>query len=590
MVSISQLAGPRLVRRSGEDCPRGFVCGERGVYWLRQRGSDDEDAQIDRVRISGPVRVVSLSRDGCSKAWGRVLEWRDLDGAVHTRALPAQRFHETGHDLARELAAEGLEIVPGRERKLLEYLGSFRPQARTLSVEALGWRDTTDHRLAFVLPDRVIGEDDGERIVFQPERYSPTARTIRAAGDLDSWTRAIASPATGNPLLMFGICAGLAGPLIKPANLDGGGFHLFGISSRGKTTWLQVAASVWGCGGDPGQAGQLAMLRRWTVTANGAEGLAAAHNDLVLPLDEIGSCPARDFGGLVYLLAGGQGKAAMDASRALRDVRTWRTILLSTGEISSRQKIEEDQSRQARAGQLLRLADIPAGDDLIRTAYGRSAADFADGLKMASGTCYGTAGPAFVTRLLARCPQAPDLLSEVSLVHGLACKELAPSGSGPEVVRVCKRFALVATAGILAGRLGVLPWDEDRLMRAMLEVRDLWLAHAETLTDVERAVRALRDFCLRHEARFRPLGSAQGGVDNLVGYRSESGFLLTASGLREACGGFEPMVVARELARRGLLETQEGAHLTVKITVPGLRGRPRLYAVREAIVEDGDNV
>ncbi len=587
MVSISQFPAARTAQRTGDGCPGGFVCERRGVFWLRRRAGDGEDAEIERIRISGPVRVVALSRDEHGQSWGRVLEWRDQDGRDHKRAIPAQRFHETGHDLASELAADGLEIVPSRERKLMEYLGSFGPRARVLCVDALGWRDATDQRLTFVLPERVIGAQDEQGVVFQPERFSPTARTIRAAGALEAWQTAVAQRVLGNPLLMFGLCSGLAGPLVKPTGLDGGGFHLFGMSSRGKTTWLQVAASVWGCGGDPGQAGSLALLRRWTVTANGAEGLAAAHNDLVLPLDEIGSCQAKDFGGLVYLLAGGQGKAAMDASRALKDVRTWRTILLSTGEISSRQKIEEDQQRRARAGQLLRLTDIPAGDQIICCTYGRQPADFVDELKAACGTFYGTAGPAFIERMLAQAPEAAALRGLVELVQAMACTELTPTRVSPEVVRSSKRFALVATAGILACRWGVLPWPEDRVMDAVRQTQALWLANADTLTDLERGVQAVRDFCLRYPGRFQPLGESRVTGADLAGYRAPGAFLFTPAGFQEACGGFETRMVARELATRTLLEISEQSRLTMKCAVPGLEGRVRLYCVKEAIVEDG---
>ncbi len=53
--------------------------------------------------------------------------------------------------------------------------------------------------------------------------------------------------------------------------------------STGKSTVLRVASSVWG-GFD--------YLQSWRATSNGLEGIAAAHNDSLLCLDEIGEIAA----------------------------------------------------------------------------------------------------------------------------------------------------------------------------------------------------------------------------------------------------------------------------------------------------------
>lgn len=61
--------------------------------------------------------------------------------------------------------------------------------------------------------------------------------------------------------------------------LDGesGGFHFRCGSTRGKTTILLLAKSVWGSPNN---------LPRWRTTANGLEGLADMHNHSLLCLDE----------------------------------------------------------------------------------------------------------------------------------------------------------------------------------------------------------------------------------------------------------------------------------------------------------------
>jgi len=123
------------------------------------------------------------------------------------------------------------------------------------SVERLGWLDGPDPPLVFALPTDIVAHTTMEAITYQPERYSPSSGTLHAQSSLEAWRYEVAAPCAGNDLLTVAICVALAAPLLKPARLDGGGFHLYGGSSRGKTTALQVAISVWGCGADPAEAG-----------------------------------------------------------------------------------------------------------------------------------------------------------------------------------------------------------------------------------------------------------------------------------------------------------------------------------------------
>jgi putative DNA primase/helicase len=72
----------------------------------------------------------------------------------------------------------------------------------------------------------------------------------------------------GNSRLAFAVACAFAGPLLRPAGMESGGFHYRGDSSSGKTTALKVAASVYGGAG---------YLQRWRTTDNALEAIAAQH-------------------------------------------------------------------------------------------------------------------------------------------------------------------------------------------------------------------------------------------------------------------------------------------------------------------------
>ena len=62
-------------------------------------------------------------------------------------------------------------------------------------------------------------------------------------------------------------------------------------------------------------------------------GLARYTTTAYLPLDEFGRVDARDAGDICYMIVGGIGKQRMAKDSSLKDTKTWRVIVLSTGEV-----------------------------------------------------------------------------------------------------------------------------------------------------------------------------------------------------------------------------------------------------------------
>jgi putative DNA primase/helicase len=130
---------------------------------------------------------------------------------------------------------------------------------------------------------------------------------------------------------------------LQLATQKGGGLNFFGPSSAGKTTLLQAAASVWGRGASPG------YIRTWRATANGLEGAAAGATDTALVLDEFGVVEARDAAAAFYGLANGSGKARAARDGSLREPKSWRVLILSSGEIPAETKLLEEAERRPTA-------------------------------------------------------------------------------------------------------------------------------------------------------------------------------------------------------------------------------------------------
>ena len=83
-----------------------------------------------------------------------------------------------------------------------------------------------------------------------------------------------------------------------------GGINLIGSSSLGKTTGLQMAASVYGLGAE-GQPNS--FIQKARASSNGLEYQAEHFNHLLLVLDEMIHLEAADASTSIYTLADGVG-------------------------------------------------------------------------------------------------------------------------------------------------------------------------------------------------------------------------------------------------------------------------------------------
>ena len=571
----------RLIPR-GIDIPEGFELTDEGVYKIAPHGQP-------RL-VSGPIWVSAKTRDVAGKGWGIHVHWIDQDGVQRECAFPGRQLHERGQSaVICRLADEGLHVIPGQESALLSYLGSFNTDQRINSTAQTGWLDATDTPLSYVLPHTVLSNDQHLRVAFQPERFSPSADSLHPSGSLKQWQAQVGRYCRGNPVLQFAVCAALAPPLLNFAEMDSFGIHLYGASSQGKTTALQVASSIWGSGADPAASPQ-SSIQRWNTTANALEGLAAAHNDGLMALDEMGTYTGSDFGAVVYNLMGGQGKARMNDRGGMRNFRTWRLIALSTGEISIEAKIEEHGGK-IKAGQLNRFLDIPVTGRIINPGHGRVPAKLAEQLKEDAGRCYGTLGPAFLEALIHSVPDVSTLQLRVKHLVARGTAELQGAVElEAHQVRGLKRFALIFAAARLAGEFGLLPWPLEESISAIANAAHTWLA--ESVSDAIRGILAVRGFILQYQdSKFRSTQEMTYAkpptLHDIAGYYlpDKSIYALTPDGFKRACAGLDPKAVAAALDKRGLLVKSESNRLTTKISIPGTGERIRVYAVKAKILD-----
>ena len=149
------------------------------------------------------------------------------------------------------------------------------------TIETAGWVKGID-KLAFLVPGRIIGSVDGERIIG--DTHSLGNLKIAQRGSFATWREEVASKAKGSVRLQLALSTALASCLMRFApTISATIVHLFGESSTGKSTALIAAGSVWG-GADHDSLG---FGHSWNATPNSLVTNAMAHSGTLLCLDEL---------------------------------------------------------------------------------------------------------------------------------------------------------------------------------------------------------------------------------------------------------------------------------------------------------------
>ena len=554
-----------------------------GLFFVEQ----DKDGSPRKRYLSPPVEVVAKTRTTGGRGWGRLLRWQDAEGRAHEWAMPLEMLQGDGADMRRTLADRGLSVaVSNAARNLFAaYLQNAPTEKLALCLERTGWAGGL-----YILPHRVFGEGEELAVYQGPSQHG---HPYREAGSVAQWRDNVAALAVGNSRLVFAISAAFAGPLLELAGLEGGGYHFRGGSSSGKSTAVEVAASVWG---KPSQ-----YRRQWRNTTNGLEALAVLHNDGFLALDEIRQADPRALPDMVMMLGNGQGKSRMDKHLTARPVALWRLVFLSSGE-ESLEALTNSAGKTTKAGDEIRLADIPAdagaGYGLWENLHGQpTGGALADLLKQQAETYHGAAGVAWLEHLTQR---GDDYRKGIAQQVNQFVQDHTPAGAGRQVGRVCRRFALVAVAGELATQAGLSGWPAGEATKAAARCFADWVASFGGIGNREErtALQQVRAFIEAHGgSRFESM--AAGGllirerIPNRAGYirDGEQGreYLIQREQFRrEVCKGLDYEAVANALKDAGHLRHEPG-RLTGKARHPETAKTESFYIVRASILRGDDD-
>ena len=521
-----------------------FDTNNRGVWWINVRTDKDGDIiEAEPLLLSDPIDIIGTGQDN-DGAYYRIIKFKDkITRQQKTAALPQAEI--AGGKCWERLGFYGLfiESNPTKRRKLADYLQKEGSQTAFTITDRAGW-----HEDSYIMPsgETITATDKDPAIIYNGD--TSQAKAYQPNGELTDWQQNIARYAVGNSRLCLALGASFAAPLLSLLNEESGGFHLMGDSSDGKTTAAKVALSVWG---KPSGS-----LLSWSGTKIGFSNTAAARNDGLLVLDEIGQASPHVIGDTVYSVMNGINKVQGAKQGGNRALSRWKVMMFSTGE-KTPDSILKHHKGDWNAGQAARLPSIRAAAQygIYDTLHGfEDGALLSEHIAQSTEKYHGTAGRLFIRQLLDDLEQAKQHATERMAAFMATIPELSGQAR-----RVAKRFAIAAAALELAAPVTGLPVGVG--MAGVKKCFDEWLeANGAGKHEDRRIIEQAEDFIAQHAlgTRFMEWSDKSTNKDH-AGYRKQEGEKLELWVIRrvfadEIAQSFDEAKVCRVLADNGLLK------------------------------------
>ncbi|MFB7474010.1 DUF927 domain-containing protein [Kitasatospora sp. NPDC056184] len=397
------------------------------------------------------------------------LSWidRSLGRPRHISRIVSRETAKRGRKLIETLGSAGLPAVEGDARAVEKWLAEFESAnvGRIPSEQLarwLGWQDDGTF---------VSSPQDGIKVDTPFEEQRGPARAHARKGKLDGWRDTIGQLAPF-PVPRVAVAAALAAPLLKPLGLNSFTLDISSRSTKGKTTALQCALSVWA---DPSE--HASAMSNWRTTLYAIEKRLNLVRGILTVFDETMAVTDDSLiDEVLYQLPMNHGKAR--SGGAFGNMLPWETILLSSGE---RPALSFTTS-QGAAARILGTTVAPFGDD-----GGAAAAAAREGV-LAN---HGHAGPEFIQYILSGLAQ-PNGQDKLKEHHRRLVDEFR--GGGDMTNRRAPMVAVLALAETLACGIGLLPYEPL--------THDLWrglfTAHNPTDNRPEMALDVLREYVAGH--------------------------------------------------------------------------------------------
>lgn len=217
-----------------------------------------------------------------------------------------------------------------------------------------------------------------------------------------------------------------------------------------------------------------------------------------------------------YALFNGVGKIQGAKEGGNRDIKRWRAMAFSTGEIDMESYIRADGGK-VNAGQLVRLLNVPISKATVYHGHADGKAH-ADAMRDACKDNYGAVGREWIKQLASQKEASAEAVRSAER----RWLGLLPDEASEQVRRVASRFAVLDAALVLSLRL--TGWSEQESRDALQHSFNAWvnefgLGNREAKAWVEQAEAFLQRFGYSRYLPHPQTDPRDLPIKDLAGYR-----------------------------------------------------------------------
>jgi hypothetical protein len=416
------------------------------------------------------IKKARRIRDKATNTYVEEIKFRRSDGRVGTLQLTPSNVHDENNleDALRDAGA----VLPKERNELKKLLaGVAESNAPEHVYEAqVGW---IEDGKAYVKTDGVIGEPS-EKVIGVKPLIVEECGNLSQSGNWQAWRDTVATLAANSSIMMFAICAALAGPLLFFVERQSVSFCIFGRTRLGKSIATLMGASVQGIG-------RIIDMINWHITDTHMEQRLPEYNDGFCPIEDFQTMEGSErqkyvrIRSLAYRLCQGRAKGVdhFFAETHGGHRRPRRCIMFTSFERSIR-SLAKRAKLEREPGEVLRLIDVPARFGGQSHIFDRLAGDveqFAqwreNRFKEIAEACRDNHGSALHRYIELLIPRRSEIKAYVErwTAHFVdhVCEEL----DGDIARDVARTFGLIFAAGMLGIELGLLPWSKEELLAAI---------------------------------------------------------------------------------------------------------------------------